>query len=74
VETTQEMLEAVMENISSASILLMAAAPLDFEPKTSYTTKIDKHSIKSIPLKLCPDILKKVSNAEGKTIYCGLCC
>lgn len=71
IQTTQEMLEAVMKHINRASILLMAAAPLDFEPEITYATKIDKHSIKSIPLKLCPDILKKVSMLKERPFTVG---
>lgn len=71
VETTNEMLESVIENINSASILLMAAAPIDFEPKTFFDKKIDKKSIDSIPLKLCPDILKEVSKFKKKLFTVG---
>ena len=60
-----------MKHINRASILLMAAAPLDFEPEITYATKIDKHSIKSIPLKLCPDILKKVSMLKERPFTVG---
>jgi len=71
VKTTKEMLDRVIENINSASILLMAAAPIDFEPKTFFNTKIDKKSIDSIPLKLCPDILKEVSKLKKKPFTVG---
>ncbi|MEN2994309.1 MAG: bifunctional phosphopantothenoylcysteine decarboxylase/phosphopantothenate--cysteine ligase CoaBC [Thermodesulfovibrio sp.] len=71
VETTSEMLNQVMENINEATVLLMAAAPLDFEPKDFSKTKIEKKSIKSIPLKLCPDILKEVSKLKNKPFTVG---
>ncbi|WP_353683364.1 bifunctional phosphopantothenoylcysteine decarboxylase/phosphopantothenate--cysteine ligase CoaBC [Thermodesulfovibrio sp. 3907-1M] len=71
VETTEEMLEKVMESIDSATILLMAAAPIDFEPEKFYNTKIDKNSINSISLKLCPDILKEVSKLKKKPFTVG---
>lgn len=71
VETTQEMLDKVMENITEASILLMAAAPIDFEPKEFLNTKIEKKSINSIPLKLCPDILREVSKLKKKPFTVG---
>lgn len=71
VETTQEMLDKVMENVTEASILLMAAAPIDFEPKDFLNTKIEKKSINSIPLKLCPDILREVSKLKKKPFTVG---
>ncbi|GAB5045969.1 bifunctional phosphopantothenoylcysteine decarboxylase/phosphopantothenate--cysteine ligase CoaBC [Thermodesulfovibrio sp. TK110] len=71
VETTEEMLEKVMETINSATILLMAAAPIDFEPEKFSNTKIDKKSINSISLRLCPDILKEVSKLKKKPFIVG---
>jgi len=71
VETTSEMLNQVMGNINKATTLLMAAAPLDFEPKKIFKTKIEKKSIKSIPLKLCPDILIEVSKLKKKPFTVG---
>ncbi|MCS7163723.1 MAG: bifunctional phosphopantothenoylcysteine decarboxylase/phosphopantothenate--cysteine ligase CoaBC [Thermodesulfovibrio sp.] len=71
VETTSEMLNQVMENINEATVFLMAAAPVDFEPKDFSKTKIEKKSIKSIPLKLCPDILKEVSKLKNKPFTVG---
>lgn len=71
VETTSEMFDAVKKNIGSATTLLMAAAPLDFEPEKISSTKINKHSIKSIPLKLCTDILKEVSKLKVKPFIAG---
>jgi len=71
VETTSQMLEAVKKNIGSATTLIMAAAPMDFEPEKISHTKIYKHSITSIPLKLCPDILKEVSGLGVKPFIVG---
>lgn len=71
VETTSEMLNEVIKNINEATILLMAAAPLDFEPKKIFNTKIEKKSITSIPLKLCPDILTEVSKIKKKPFIVG---
>ncbi|GAQ95674.1 phosphopantothenoylcysteine decarboxylase [Thermodesulfovibrio aggregans] len=71
IETTEEMLDKVMENINSATILLMASAPLDFKPAKLFNTKIDKKLLKSIPLKLCPDILKEVSKLKRKPFTVG---
>lgn len=71
VETTSEMFEAVKRNIGSVTTLLMAAAPLDFEPEKISSTKIHKHSITSIPLKLCPDILEEISKLRMKPFITG---
>jgi len=71
VETTEEMLKEVMKNINSATTLLMSAAPLDFSPVKSFKKKIEKLSISSIPLKLCPDILKEVSRLNKRPFTVG---
>lgn len=71
VETTSDMLKAVLDNIEDKDTLIMAAAPLDFEPEEIFTTKLDKNSIKSIPLKLCPDILKEVAKTNKKIFKVG---
>ncbi|MEJ5227413.1 bifunctional phosphopantothenoylcysteine decarboxylase/phosphopantothenate--cysteine ligase CoaBC [Thermodesulfovibrio sp.] len=71
VETTQEMLKAVRERIEDVTTLIMAAAPLDFEPDEVFTEKIDKKKIKSISLRLCPDILKEISKLKKKTFTVG---
>lgn len=70
-ETTQEMLTAVMANINDISTLIMAAAPLDFEPEKTFNTKVDKKNIKSISLKLCPDILTEVSKSQKRPFTVG---
>lgn len=71
VETTSDMLQAVMENINEITTLIMSAAPLDFEPEMFFETKIDKESIKSISLKLCPDILKEISKLKNRPFTVG---
>lgn len=71
IETTQEMLEAVMDNINNVTTIIMAAAPLDFEPKKTFNTKIDKNKIKSISLKLCQDILKEVAKNKKRPFTVG---
>lgn len=71
VETTEEMYKAVIDNIKSATTLIMSAAPLDFMPAKFSKTKLDKHSINSISLKLCPDILKEVSRLKKSLFKVG---
>lgn len=71
VETTRDMLKAVIENMGNVNTLIMAAAPLDFEPEKTFKTKRDKNSIKSIPLKLCPDILKEIAKSNKRLFRVG---
>ncbi len=71
VETTQEMLKSVIDESPSASILIMAAAPLDFEPSPYFDTKVDKTLLKSISLKLCPDILKETAKIKNRPFTVG---
>lgn len=71
VETTEEMLNAVMSNIEYSTTLIMAAAPLDFEPGKIFNSKIDKTQLSSIKLKLCPDILKEVSKIKKELFTVG---
>ncbi|MCS7203436.1 MAG: bifunctional phosphopantothenoylcysteine decarboxylase/phosphopantothenate--cysteine ligase CoaBC [Thermodesulfovibrio sp.] len=71
VETTSQMLDAVMGNIDEATVLIMAAAPLDFKPREKFEKKIDKSSINSIPIKLNPDILKEVSKLKKRPFTVG---
>jgi phosphopantothenoylcysteine decarboxylase / phosphopantothenate---cysteine ligase len=66
VSTAQQMLEAVLEEVSDADVLLMAAAVADFRPTTSSRHKIKKEGhIPELILENTPDILAAV--AQGKT-------
>ncbi|TGL60793.1 phosphopantothenoylcysteine decarboxylase [Leptospira sarikeiensis] len=63
VETTEEMKDAVLNEISSSAILIMAAAPADFRPKNSNESKIKKEEgTDTLVLELVknPDILASV--------------
>lgn len=71
VQTTDEMLNTVMDNINSVTTVFMAAAPLDFKLTEKFQTKIEKNSINSISLKLCPDILKEISKLKKKPFTVG---
>lgn len=71
VETTREMMNVLIDNLKDVDTLIMAAAPLDFEPEISYDKKINKNSISSIPLKLSPDILKEILKIKRKPFTVG---
>lgn len=58
VQTTEEMLQAVLKESSGADALIMAAAAADFRPAHPADQKIKKASgLKAIPLEMTPDIL-----------------
>jgi phosphopantothenoylcysteine decarboxylase/phosphopantothenate--cysteine ligase len=59
VETTGEMQKAVAANLSTADVLIMAAAPSDFRPDDAASQKIKKSNAPpSIALAPTPDILQ----------------
>ena len=62
VETTVDLLNAVVGEITHDSVLIMAAAPADYTPLEKSATKIKKKNDEPVLiLKLNPDILKEVS-------------
>ena len=70
VETANEMLEKVLENLPQATALVMSAAVSDFRPATKATQKIKKSTdsteIPQVPLARNPDIF-----GGGQTISTG---
>jgi phosphopantothenoylcysteine decarboxylase / phosphopantothenate---cysteine ligase len=65
VETTEDMLAAVRDEIQSADVLVMAAAPADFRASTVATSKVKKASAPdSIPLEPTPDILRETISSR----------
>jgi phosphopantothenoylcysteine decarboxylase / phosphopantothenate---cysteine ligase len=62
VETTMDMLGAVMKELEDSAVLIMAAAPADYSPVSRSDRKIKK-SDKNISIELAktPDILKEVA-------------
>ncbi|MDQ6737232.1 MAG: phosphopantothenoylcysteine decarboxylase, partial [Gemmatimonadota bacterium] len=65
VRTTEEMSVAVSEAITTADVLIMAAAPADFRPAEAATSKIKKSlSPSAIPLVPTTDIL--AATIEGR--------
>ncbi|HQQ50160.1 MAG TPA: phosphopantothenoylcysteine decarboxylase [Spirochaetota bacterium] len=63
VETTVDMLEAIQQELSPNTILIMAAAPADYAPVHKSPVKIKKNNdTLTITLKRNPDILKSIAN------------
>jgi len=62
VESADELLHAVLQNITKADALIMVAAVADYRPTTATESKIKKSSggIENIPLSENPDILRNV--------------
>jgi len=62
VDSTEDMLKAVLSEICENSVLVMSAAPADYAPLEKVKEKIKKNdSTISINLKKTPDILKNVA-------------
>ena len=68
VRTAQEMLEAVLEQVSDADVLLMAAAVADFRPAAPSEHKLKKEvGVPEIILESTPDILAAVAQRKSGT-------
>jgi phosphopantothenoylcysteine decarboxylase/phosphopantothenate--cysteine ligase len=66
VRTAQEMLEAVMAEVATASVLIMAAAVADFRPKKNAESKLKKRDgIPELALEATPDILEAVATRKS---------
>ena len=70
VRSTDEMHQAVIEYFDTADAVIMAAAPLDFRPKTVAAQKIKKAKAStSIDLEPTPDILQHLgAHKDGKVL------
>lgn len=67
VHTAQEMLEAVMQAIPQADVLLMAAAVADFRPVAAAQQKIKREAnFLEIKLEPTPDILQEVARYKSE--------
>lgn len=65
VETTDEMARAVEGQLSSADVLIMAAAPADFRPASPAAQKLKKRQrTDALELETTPDILKSTRGAR----------
>ena len=72
VRTTEEMRRAVLDNSGDADVVIKAAAPLDFRPKTVATQKIKKKTA-DLTLELEPtaDILKELGSTKNGKVLVG---
>ncbi len=74
VTNTEEMLNAVLQNIPHADIFISAAAVADYRAKEVITKKLKKEtSILQLTLEKNPDILSIVSSAPNKPYLIGFC-
>jgi phosphopantothenoylcysteine decarboxylase/phosphopantothenate--cysteine ligase len=72
VRTTEEMRLAVLENAADADVVIKAAAPLDFRPKTVAAQKIKKqHEDVMLALEPTVDILKELGSQKNGTVLVG---
>jgi phosphopantothenoylcysteine decarboxylase/phosphopantothenate--cysteine ligase len=70
VQTAQEMLAAVLEEVDGAAALLMAAAVADFRPMNPSEHKLKKEGgLPQIKLEKTPDILAAVAQRKKETGY-----
>jgi phosphopantothenoylcysteine decarboxylase/phosphopantothenate--cysteine ligase len=72
VTTTEEMYNKVLENFDTCDIVIKAAAPSDYRPKTVLPSKIKKydHTL-SIEFVSNPDILKELGMRKQHQILVG---
>ena len=70
VRSTEEMRQAVVERFGQTDVLIKAAAPLDFRPKTVASQKIKKAKAgSSLDLEPTPDILQELgARKDGKVL------
>lgn len=61
VDTTQQMLQAVLQSIKENSILIMAAAPADYQTEHTANLKLKKNQYPILQLKPTVDILQTVN-------------
>ena len=72
VRTTDEMRNAVLNNADHADVIIKAAAPLDFRPKSFSSQKIKKKTAElTIELEPTRDILKELGTTKNGTILVG---
>lgn len=70
VQTTEEMLKAVLEAVQAADVLIMAAAVADFKPASPATYKLKKENgIPEIRLETTPDILAAAAEQKSRTKF-----
>ena len=72
VRTTEEMRRAVLDNSGDADVVIKAAAPLDFRPRTVASQKIKKKTADlTIELEPTADILKELGSTKNGKVLVG---
>ena len=72
VRSTEEMRNAVAERFDAADAVIMAAAPLDFRPKSVAAQKVKKsQGVSAIDLELTPDILQELGARKNGKVLVG---
>src|SRR5262249_58760790 len=65
VRTTEEMRRAVLDNSKDADVVIKAAAPLDYRPKSVASQKIKKKNVDLVlDLEPTADILKELGSRK----------
>ncbi len=73
IESTEDMLGAIVSELEEGAILIMAAAPADYTPLEKSDFKIKKSRGELImKLKRTPDILKTISSVKDERAMTGL--
>jgi phosphopantothenoylcysteine decarboxylase/phosphopantothenate--cysteine ligase len=72
VRSTAEMHEQVMAHFGAADAVVMAAAPLDFRPRSVASQKIKKsNAARSLELEPTPDILEELGRRKNGKVLAG---
>ena len=72
IRTTEEMRRAVIENAADADVVIKAAAPLDFRPRSIAPQKIKKKTADmAIDLEPTTDILKELGSRKNGKVLVG---
>jgi len=72
VRTTEEMRRAVLDNGTGADVIIKAAAPLDFRPKSVAAQKIKKDEAElTLQLEPTADILKELGSRKNGQVLVG---
>jgi phosphopantothenoylcysteine decarboxylase/phosphopantothenate--cysteine ligase len=72
VRSTEEMRRAVVERMDIVDVVIKAAAPLDFRPKTVSTQKIKKGQKETVlDMEATPDILMELGKRKNGTVLVG---
>lgn len=65
IETTEDMLEEIKKRMGDNELLIMSAAPLDYEFESYHDEKIKKGEALTFKMKRTPDILKTIKTDKG---------